>query len=156
MARLLTRTAHHFGPPRHSVSDQGAQLRSEPFRKALARLGIKHRYGAIGRTGSIALIERFSRTVKTIARLHWRPPLLRRDLERRLATAFLYYVWFRPHQGLAGATPGEIYFGPKANRPGIPLPRGRPGERPPVTLLVPEIRYPAPDGSLPYLVSRAA
>jgi transposase-like protein len=33
---------------------------------------------------------------------------------------------------------------------------GRPGERPPVTLLVPEIRYLDPDGRLPYLVSRAA
>jgi hypothetical protein len=110
----------------------------------------------MGRTGSIALIERFFRTLKTIARLRWRHPFLRRDLERRLAVAFRYYLWFRPHQGLAGATPGGIYFGPKSATAGIPLPRGRPGERPPVTLLVPDIRYLDPERSLPYVVSRAA
>jgi transposase InsO family protein len=104
IAKLLTRTARRFGPPRHSVSDQGAQLKSEPFRTALARLGIKHRYGAIGRTGSIAIIERFFRTLKTITGFRWRPPLLRRALENRLSLAFRYYLWLRPHQGLAGPT----------------------------------------------------
>jgi transposase InsO family protein len=69
------------------------RLKSELFRGALARLGIKHRYGATGRTDSIALIERFLRTLKTTARLRWRPPFLRRDLEHRLALTFLYYLW---------------------------------------------------------------
>jgi transposase InsO family protein len=87
IAKLLTRTARRFGPPRHSVSDQGAQFKSGPFRKALARHGIKHRYGAIGKTGSIAIIERFFRTLKAIAGVRLRPPLLRRDLESRLAPA---------------------------------------------------------------------
>jgi transposase InsO family protein len=155
MARLLTRTAHRFGPPRHCVSDRGAQFTSESFRTALAKLGVKHRYGAIGRTGSIALIERLFRTVKTTARLRWRPPLLKSDLERRLAVAFRYYLWLRPHQGLAGATPGEVYLGRKASPVPVPLPRGRPGERHTVSI-VPEIRYLDPEGSLPYLVSRAA
>ena len=67
VAKLLGRAARRFGSPRHSVSDQGVQFTSGPFRNALAGLGIKHRYGAIGRTGSIALIERFFRSLKTIA-----------------------------------------------------------------------------------------
>jgi transposase InsO family protein len=155
IAKLLTRTARSFGPPRRSVSDQGAQLKSDAFRDALARLGIKQRYGAIGRTGSIAIIERFFRTLKTTARLCWRPPFLRRDLEHRLALAFRYYLWLRPHQRLAGATPGEIYLGRKPAPAAVPLPRGRPGERHAVSV-VPEVRYLDPDRRLPDLVRKAA
>jgi len=155
MARFVIRTARRLGPPRHSVSDQAAQFKSGPFLAALARLGTRHRYGAIGRTGSIALIERFFRTLKTITGLHWRPPLLRRDLERRLALAFLYYLWLRPHQGLAGATPGEVYLGPKRSPTGVPPARGRPGEQRLPVSLVPEIRYLDPEGCLPYLHSAA-
>ncbi len=155
LAKLLTCAARRFGSPRHSVSDQGVQFRSGPFRHALARLGIKHRYGAIGRTGSIALIERFFRTLKTIAGLHTRPPLLRPDLERRLALAFLYYLWLRPHQGLAGATPAEVHLGPKISPAAGPPPRGRPGEQLQVSLGV-EIRHLDPEKRLPYLLSTAA
>lgn len=81
--------------------------------------------------------------------------MLRRDLEQRLAPTFRYYLWFRPHQGLAGATPGEVYCGTKAGPAPIPLPRGRPGERHTVSL-IPQIRDLDPQGSLPYLVSKAA
>ncbi len=105
MAKLLAHAVRRSGPPRHSVSDHGAQFTSTSFHKALARHGIKHRYGAIGKTGSIALIERFFRTLKALSVLRARPPLLRRDLERQTASAFLHYVWLRPHQGLGGATP---------------------------------------------------
>ena len=69
VARLFAAAARRLGPPRHSVSDQGAQFTSSALKRALARLGVRHRYGAIGRSGSIAIIERFFRTFKTIARL---------------------------------------------------------------------------------------
>lgn len=157
IARLFAATARRFGPPRHSVSDQGAQFTSRAFGRALARLGVRHRYGAIGRTGSIATIERFFRTLKSIARLRARPPLLRTDLERRLTLAFDYYVWLRPHQGLAEAAPAEFYFGRKpAYLDAISPPRGRPGE---LAVIPPppfEIRYLDPERSLPYLVRKAA
>jgi transposase InsO family protein len=155
VAKLLTSAARRFGSPRHTVSDQGVQFKSGPFRNALAKLGIKHRYGAIGKTGSIALIERFFRTLKTIAGLHSRPPLLRRDLERRLALAFLYYLWLRPHQALAGATPGEVHLGPTISPAAVPPPRGRPGEPLQVSLRF-EIGHLDPEKRLPYLLSQAA
>jgi transposase InsO family protein len=155
MAKLLARTARRFGPPRHSVSDQGAQFKSGPFRKALARLGIRHRYGAIGKTGSIAIIERFFRTLKAIAGARLRPPLLRRDLESRLALAFLYYLWLRPHQGLGGATPAERRLGSLSGRPALPPPRAAPGQAVDVALDV-EIRHLDPEQRLPYLVRKAA
>ena len=81
--------------------------------------------------------------------------MLRRDLEQRLAVTFRYYLWFRPHLGLAGATPGEVYCGTKASTTPIPLPRGRPGERHAVSI-VPEVHYLDPERNLPYLVRKAA
>jgi putative transposase len=157
VARLFSAAARRFGPPRHSVSDQGPQFTSKALKRALARLGVRHRYGAIGRAGSIAVIERFFRTLKTVARLRARPPLLRSDLERRLTLAFDYYAWLRPHQGLAGATPVEVYLGSRAaHLDAITPPRGRPGEAtgiPPPTF---ELRYLDPENRLPYLVRKAA
>jgi transposase InsO family protein len=156
MAKLLARTARRFGPPRHSVSDQGTQFKSDTFHKALARLGIKHRYGAIGKTGSIAIIERFFRTLKTIAAVRSpAAPLLRRDLESRLALAFLYYLWLRPHQGLGGAIPAQVRAGSRNDRPAFPPPRGAPGQAVNVTLDV-EIRHLDREEHLPYLVRKAA
>lgn len=157
VARLFAATAKCFGPPRHSVSDQGAQFTSRAFRCALARLGVRHRYGAIGRAGSIAIIERFFRTLKAIARLRARPPLLRSDLERRLALAFDYYAWLRPHCGLAAATPVEVHLGTRAaHLDAITPPRGRPGEATGIPPPPFELRYLDPENRLPYLVRKAA
>ncbi len=76
-------------------------------------------------------------------------------MERRLSLAFHYYLWLRPHQGLTGATPGEVYLDAQVSRVALPLPRGRPGERHAVSVL-PEVRYLDPERSLPYLVGKAA
>jgi hypothetical protein len=156
VAGLFAAAARRFGPPRHSVSDQGPQFTAEVFRRALDRRSVRHRYGALGRSGSIATIERFFRTLKAIAETRQRPPLLRSDLEQRLALAFDYYVWLRPHQGLGGATPGEVFVGLKpAHLEAVPPPRGRPGEH--VELSPPfEIRYLDVERRLPYLVRKAA
>jgi hypothetical protein len=70
------------------------------FRRRLERLGVKQRFGAIGKKGSIAL-------------------------------GLVHYAHFRPHQGLGGATPAEIYFGRTPSHvSAIPPPRGRPAEGP--------------------------
>jgi hypothetical protein len=156
MSRLLKRAARRLGPPRHSVSDRGTQFTSRVFRRMAARLGIRHRYGAIGRTGSIALIERFFRTLKALGGFRDRPSLLLSDLERRLAVALDYYIRQRPHQGLGGAVPGERLRGLRPSHlESIPPPRGRPGERVSDVPMF-EIRYADPEQRLPYLVRRAA
>lgn len=107
--RLFSVAVRRFGAPRHSVSDQGAQFTAEAFRTSPARHGVRHRYGAIGRTGFIALIERFFRTLKSIGALRARPPLLRDDLERRLDLAFGYYLWLRRHRGTRWSHPGRVH-----------------------------------------------
>jgi transposase InsO family protein len=156
IVRLFSVAVRRFGTPRHSVSDQGPQFTAETFRTTLARHGVRHRCGAIGRTGSIALIERFFRTLKSIGVFRARPPLLSADLERRLASALEYYFWLRPHSGLAGATPAQSMLGLRpAHLDAVAPARGRPGEAveasPPF-----ELRYLGPDPSLPYLPRQAA
>lgn len=156
IVRLFSMAVRRFGAPRHSVSDQGPQFTAEDFQTSLARHGVRHRYGAIGRTGSIALIERFFRTLKSIGALRARPPLLRDDLERRLGLAFGYYLWLRPHRGLDGATPAECMLGLRpAHLDAVPPPRGQPGEAVEASLPF-ELRYLGPDRSLPYLLGKAA
>jgi transposase InsO family protein/DNA-binding XRE family transcriptional regulator len=155
MAGLVRKTARRHGFPRHFVSDQGPCFKATRFRGVLRRLGIRQRFGAVGKTGSIALIERFWRTVKERLRPFFGRPLLRQDLERRVGLVLLHYAYFRPHQGLGGATPAEVYFGQEpAHLSAVPPPRGRPGERapdPPV-----EVRFLDPERTLPILVKRAA
>src|SRR5580700_4932804 len=75
MADLVLHAASKRTPPKHFVSDQGSQFTSQLFRNSLASLGIRHRFGAIGQTGSCAIIERFWRTLKEMCLLKTRPPL---------------------------------------------------------------------------------
>jgi hypothetical protein len=117
---------------------------------------VRHRDGAVGRRGSIALIERFFLTLKTVLSLGSRPPLLRPDLERRLALFFAYYTCLRPHQGLGGSTPAERFLGlDPAHLDAIPPPRGRPGEHVPVSEPL-VLRFLDPERRLPHLARRAA
>jgi hypothetical protein len=52
--------------------------------------------------GSIAMTERFWRTLKEMLRLKVRPPLTALALFRRLETGLHYYAYLKPHQGLGG------------------------------------------------------
>ncbi len=58
MAAFVSRSARHHGRPAHFVSDRGQCFRGRFFLAVLRRLGIARRFGAVGRKGSIALIER--------------------------------------------------------------------------------------------------
>jgi len=130
LAGLVRQAVASHGPPRHFVSDQGAQFTAQAFRTGLKALGTRQRFGTIGKTGSIAIIERLWRTLKEALGLGSFKPLTREDLERRLKTGLLHYAYLRPHQALEGATPAEVYFGIRpAHLSAVPPPRGRPGER---------------------------
>ena len=130
MAALVQQATRSNGAPRHFVSDKGSQFTAEVFRSALEALGIRQRFGAVGKTGSIAIVERLWRTLKETLVLSTLKPLTRADLERRLKIGFLHYAYLRPHQALAGATPAEVHFGiRRAHDAAVPPPRGRPGER---------------------------
>ncbi len=50
--------------PKYAVTDKGKQFDCHVFRKWCKRRKVKPRYGAVGKYGSIAVIERFNRTLK--------------------------------------------------------------------------------------------
>jgi transposase InsO family protein len=148
MARLVAVARLRYGAPRHVVSDCGAQFEAHAFERALAAFGIPHRFGAVGAKGSIALIERFWRTLKQPLRLPLFRPLCQVDLEERLAYAVLHYSFYRPHQALQGMTPAEVFFGWPAAHDDAKVPprghRGEPGDPPPfqIEFLDPHHRHP--------------
>jgi len=155
IGRLVQRAARCFSPPRHFVSDKGSQFTASRFRKSLRRLGTRQRFGAVGRYASISIIERLWRTVKDSLRLRSFKPLTKRELERRLELGLYHCTYLRPHQGLAGATPAEIYFGRQpAHLAAVHPPRARPREGPADSPF--EIVYLDPDQMLPVLFRKAA
>jgi len=151
--QVLDRAMKAHGRPRHFVSDQGAQLTAEVFRETLDALGIRQRFGAVGQYGSIAIVERFWRTLKELLGVRIWPPLSKEHLEHRLELTLAYYAALRPHQGLGGATPAEVYLDeqPAAAR-AVPPPRI--GERDPTAAdwLPLEVVFLDPARRLPVLV----
>jgi transposase InsO family protein len=130
LSRFLDRAVAAAGKaPRHVVSDRGSQFQSE-YLDWCTKNDAKPRFGAIGKHGSIAVIERFIRSIK---REHLRRilvPFRRRRLVEHIAD---YQSWFndhRPHDALAGLTPSEKLAGSAA-------PRRR---------FEPRERYPIPNG----------
>ena len=69
------------------------------------------RYGAVGEHGSIAVVERFIRSMKDECTRLILVPLRLEDMRTELS---LYAGWYndhRPHEWLEGKTPQEVYEG---------------------------------------------
>src|SRR3974390_2363945 len=111
MARFVSNATRRHGRPAHFVSDRARCFTGQVFRRKLLRLGVKQRFGAVGKKGSIALIERLWRTLKDTLGLRMLRPSAAEDLAATVELGLVHYAHFRPHQGLGGATPAEIYFG---------------------------------------------
>lgn len=154
LVALLDCAISRHGPPRHFVSDQGAQFTGEAFRTRLRSLGIRQRFGAIGQYGSIAIVERLWRAAKELLGVRRWSLVHPSDMQERLEAALTYYVYLKPHQGLSGAVPGEVYFGIRpahldARRP--PREQSREPTDPAF-----EVAFLDPEGRLPFLVPQAA
>jgi len=113
--------------PHDLISDQGIQFTARAFRRWCHHHGIRHRFGALGKYGSLAVIERGIRTIKNectrrLTVVPFRLAVLEQELE-------LYCSWYntlRPHSWLRGATPNEIYHRRRqANRTPRLEPRSR-------------------------------
>ena len=113
--------------PGHLITDHGPQFTAEEFGGWCRRRGIQQRFGAIGKYGSLAVIERFIRSMKNeCTRLLPIVPLSQSAFGRELDH---YVTWFnaeRPHTRFGARTPDEIYFGsfPACRRPRVE-PRAR-------------------------------
>jgi len=117
--RFLDRAIDAAGTaPKYLITDSGVQFTHSKFKPWCKRHDIRHRKGAIGKTGSIAVIERFIRTMKeSCTRLLSVVPYVRRAFQRELTLFVDWYNEHRPHDTLKGATPNEVYFRRKpANR----------------------------------------
>jgi transposase InsO family protein len=110
--------------PKYLITDSGTQFTAAEFKSWCRRHGIRHRRGAIGMSGSIAVIERFICTLKSsCTRLLPVVPLLHRSFQRELQLFGQWYNADRPHGTLQGATPDEVYF---RHRPACRSPRFEP------------------------------
>ena len=144
---LLGRTIRLAGrTPKYLICDQGRQFWCSGFKDWCKRRKIKARFGAIGQHGSIAVIERFILTMKTLCTRVILVPVRREKMREELNRFASWYNGHRPHMTLKGATPDEIYRGhhptcryprrePRAHwpsgapcaKPGVPI-RGWPGQ----------------------------
>lgn len=114
MARLLKAAVRTFGKATYVITDQGGgEFTGRIFQKTAARLGIVQRFCSADNNHATARLERFWRTLKQLARLKADRPLTIQDLERRLETTLTYFLCFRPHRKLHGATPAEAFLGLK-------------------------------------------
>lgn len=150
---VLVRAMRRHGRPRHFVSDQGSQFTATVFRETLDALAIRQRFGAIGQYGSIAIIERFWRTLKELLGVRLWPPLSAAHLEARVQLSLFYYSSLRPHQGLGGATPAEFYFDETpAVQKAVPPPRKREATSTGEETLPFEVIFLDPERRMPLLI----
>jgi len=97
--------------PKYLVCDKGVQFWNAGFKRWCKRKTIKPRFGAIGKHGSIAVIERFIRSLKEEYLNRLLIPLRMDAMRQEIACYAHWYNEHRPHQSLNGATPLEIYEG---------------------------------------------
>ena len=102
--------------PKHLIVDQGPEFRCEHFENVWCKAkNILPRFGAVGKHGSIAVVERFHRTLKEILRLITVPEH-QPEFEHEVGLIIDWYNEHRPHKTLDGKTPNEVYFSrPPAN-----------------------------------------
>ena len=109
---FLGRTVSRTAKPEYIICDRNSIVACRGVRRWVKGKGVKPpTYGAVGKQGSIAVIERFIKSLKDewlrrlIVPLHMEA--MRKDLSA-------YLSWFnehRPHQALDGRTPLEVYEG---------------------------------------------
>ena len=106
-----------YGPPKHIISDQGGVFIGNVFAELMDTYEILHRFGAIGKHGSIAVTERVNKTLK----YEWlkRIALIKGiDHLADLCKEFeLWYNNWRPHMTLDGLRPDDVYYGEKPEKP---------------------------------------
>jgi transposase InsO family protein len=109
--------------PKYLICDKGPQFWCDGFNSWCRRKGIRPRFGAVGKQGSIAVIERAILTTKQLVGLLPVLPYSRDSIRHELSAIFLWYNEHRPNMALAGRTPQEVY---SQLKPANALPRWEP------------------------------
>jgi transposase InsO family protein len=123
--------------PKHLICDKGSQFwPCKDFKNWCDHKNIKPRFGAVGKHGSLAIVERFILTMKQVLAQLPLIPLRRKPFRHELAMITEWYNEQRPHMGLAGKTPNEVFENcfPAHRKPRIEprarWPRGSPCAKP--------------------------
>ncbi len=106
--RVMERTESR---PKHVITDKGRQFFCNTFKAWCRDQGIRPRFGAVGRKGSIAIVERFFRSMKSECTRRILVPLRLDPMRQEVACYATWYNLHRPHQGLGGLTPAEARDG---------------------------------------------
>jgi len=113
----LEQAFEKYGPPKHIIMDHAPVFTGSAFAELLDTCNVKPRFGAVGKHGSIAVTERFIKTLK----YEWlkRVPVIRGfDHLTRLCDQFVeWYNEWRPHMTLNGARPDDVFNGDDIQRP---------------------------------------
>ncbi len=116
---FLDRVTRRTGTkPVHIITDQGRQFIGDTFKSWCRRRHVRPRYGAVGKHGSVAVIERFIRSMKGECTRQILVPFRLDAMREELALYTTWYNEFRPHQGLNGMTPDEVYRGEASSTSG--------------------------------------
>ena len=99
-----------YGTPGIFNTDQGSQFTSAAFTKVLESRGVRLSMDGKGRWVDNVFVERLWRSVK-YEEVYLNAYGSIAEGNRRLAVYFDFYNRIRGHQGLAGLTPDEAYFG---------------------------------------------
>jgi transposase InsO family protein len=124
--------------PKYLISDKASQFWCPEFKDWCDRKGITPRFGAVGKKGSIAVIERFIGSLKRECLRVILVPLREQAILRELALFADWYNEHRPHSELDGRTPAEVCRGvePASQFPRVETrgrwPRGAPCAAPQV------------------------
>ena len=110
--RFLERAIRASGSaPKYVVTDKGKQFCCRSFKNWCKRQSIRPRYGRIGEPASIAVVERFIRSMKDECTRCVLVPMSLVAMRREIN---LYVIWYntqRTHMALGGKTPREVYEG---------------------------------------------
>ena len=106
LSRVIRRVGEH---PRYLICDKEKQFYCTGFRAWCRSKGIRPRYGAVGKHGSISLIERLILTMKDECTRRIIVPFQQLRLHKELSVFFEWYAQHRPHSGLGGRTPHQVY-----------------------------------------------
>ena len=94
--------------PKYLICDKGKQSWCESFKGRCGKKGVQPRFGAVGKRGGIAAVERFIGSLKG----EWvnivPVPFREWDFRRELAMYVDWYNWHRPHSTLRAQTPAEV------------------------------------------------
>lgn len=144
--------------PKYIISDKGSQFfpvratkenrKNHPYFKWCKRRKIKPRFGAVGKYGSIAIVERFILSLKEECTRQIIVPLNLNDIRQELALYVVWYNEFRPHLALRARTPQEVY----ANSPPTPKLSVKPNSKLPEMTL--KVSYLEGRKHLPVIISR--